>query len=1426
MLKILFNFPTRERPDRFKKSLDSILNNCEGDFRVIVKLDRDDPTISRYLALVDEYRNYPIIWNIGDSKNKVNAINRDISNLEWDVVFCWADDIFAIYKGFDNIIRGSFTDINSWPCFWDGYRKDDLITMCIVSRVNYDRFGYVYYPGYESLYCDNEMTEIARIMGGLNVIRHPQIVKHNHPALNTNVRFDELNTKNDKSSSVDKKLFEERKNNNFYINNNDELLALKYQQEPLEYEGLIYKYFNPKKKLTIFEVGACQCEDTLKLQKLFPNSDIHAFEPIPDNYNKGRQKISGITLNNIAVSDHKGEDDMYVSSGAPCGSGEFYGNKSSSLLAPYKHLEIFEWCKFNKKVRVKVDTIANYITKKNIKHINFIHMDVQGAELQVLKGCGAFISNVDIVFLEVARIEMYKDQALLPDINDFFISNGFELIYQNVSDVAGNQLWARIKSDLLFTSMPKYCINLAKEVDRRVGVAGEFEKLGLSINFYNAIDGKKLEPSRTMTANEIACSRSHRNIIKEAKRQGLEYVYICEDDIKFCDDFWKRIRRIESCGLDYDMLFLGGHFSDKEAMPIESSPTIHDNIYRVYRLAGAYSYIVKSTAYDKILNAPEKFAIDALYCYFIQKQVKAYAFIPFLTTCAPCFSNITGVYMEYPHVKWYYSKKIEMITYTKLGKNGRLGNQLFQVAAAIAIAKDNKTTAKLPVNWQYRNYFNVPDKYFGDTSPDLLVNVSNYHYDISKLEKVDFEKCVDLFGYFQSEKYFKNIKKDIIKWFTPKVARLDEWSVGMHIRRGDFVGNKAHINLKPEYYISAIDKYFNDPRYKFYICTDDPDYARFHFKGDRFIIADRTELEDFDVMVSCQNHILANSSFSWWGAYLAQSKRVIRPAKSFRGVLDPLSEKDLWQPEWITHEDHRIDLSDVTFITTFKYDHPDRIENLDIFMDQLGAYKTNILIGEMGGQIVKEKYPKNYVDLNFIKVFHHTRSNNILAALAKTEIVINIDCDIVVPPNQIYEAVKMLRNGYEFVFPYEGIFVRVGNGSNDRNQDYIKLIKEAGDIGILKGIEFFGMSSDNIESHGGVFGFRKGVYFKYGGDNENYVSYAPEDTDRAYRFRTLSKYGRVSGSLYHLNHFCGVDSTNMNPYFNASVKEWGKVRAMNKKQLLAYIKTWEWDYSKVKTLKDIDKGSCIKTTKNNITDVTFIIPVKYDHPDRKENLNLCISFLRYWFDTNIIIGEQGGDKFSYVKDIGCEYVKFDSMHEFHRTQMINKLTSIAKTPIVFNWDADVVAPPNQVLDAVNYLRNGGEFAYPYNGTFIKIDKDKASQFGISLDISMLFSAEHQKIVSDSDGGAIGYKKDAFFRIGGENEHYMSHSPEDRDRKYRIETLAEYTRIPGPLFHINHYKSKDSIHDNQYKVINKSEWRKVGQMSKAELTKYIKTWKWI
>jgi len=249
----------------------------------------------------------------------------------------------------------------------------------------------------------------------------------------------------------------------------------------------------------------------------------------------------------------------------------------------------------------------------------------------------------------------------------------------------------------------------------------------------------------------------------------------------------------------------------------------------------------------------------------------------------------------------------------------------------------------------------------------------------------------------------------------------------------------------------------------------------------------------------------------------------------------------------------------------------------------------------------------------------------------------------------------------------------------------------------------------------------------------------------------------------------------------------------------------------------------------NAKDVTFIIPVKYDHPDRKENLELTLKFIHKYFDTNIIIGEQGTMKFGIYN--GEDYITFP-YDEFHRTKMLNQMVLVSNTSIIVNWDADVLVNPEQLKLAFEVIRNGlAEFVYPYDGRFARLNrKEWYPLLKRKLDLSLLEGCTFKGMYftdKESVGGAIVFDKKSFIKAGMENEHFISHAPEDVERFWRFNALGfKVERVNGPIYHMDHWCGPDSGHGNDFKIINRSEWRRVKNMSIQELRDYISTWPWV
>lgn len=190
---------------------------------------------------------------------------------------------------------------------------------------------------------------------------------------------------------------------------------------------------------------------------------------------------------------------------------------------------------------------------------------------------------------------------------------------------------------------------------------------------------------------------------------------------------------------------------------------------------------------------------------------------------------------------------------------------------------------------------------------ETIVREKSFPFDSSVLNSR--EKNIHLFGYWQSEKYFKDIRKIILEDFAfikPLNRRnqetlleiTDSNSVSIHVRRGDYVADKKtqefHGVYGSDYYskaIKAVSKMVRQAHHEpvFFFFSDDIDWVKKNIKtkfnnvyvdwntGDRSYV-------DMQLMKSCKHNILANSSFSWWGAWLNQNpnKIVIAPTHWFR----------------------------------------------------------------------------------------------------------------------------------------------------------------------------------------------------------------------------------------------------------------------------------------------------------------------------------------------------------------------------------------------------------------------------------------------------------------------------------------------------------------------------------------------------------------
>jgi hypothetical protein len=280
---------------------------------------------------------------------------------------------------------------------------------------------------------------------------------------------------------------------------------------------------------------------------------------------------------------------------------------------------------------------------------------------------------------------------------------------------------------------------------------------------------------------------------------------------------------------------------------------------------------------------------------------------------------------------------------------GGLGNQMFQYAAGLALAErlqkklivdcswfgvdPNRTFALAPFGISAQNPFHsAPSK----RTSGLISRVSNkisrvidkfnptifyessFRYDIA-FEKI--KKPLVLDGYFQSERYFSAISKRISDTFIVREQAskqasmlLDEIKVNdsicVHIRRGDYISNPSanayHGTCSLEYYyqaISLIAENLSTPHC--YVFSDDPRWVELNFRGEiPFTLVDIHSAdqahEDLRLMMACRHFVIANSSFSWWAAWLGADtqKTVIYPREWFKNNTQDIT--DLIPHTWST----------------------------------------------------------------------------------------------------------------------------------------------------------------------------------------------------------------------------------------------------------------------------------------------------------------------------------------------------------------------------------------------------------------------------------------------------------------------------------------------------------------------------------------------
>ena len=253
-----------------------------------------------------------------------------------------------------------------------------------------------------------------------------------------------------------------------------------------------------------------------------------------------------------------------------------------------------------------------------------------------------------------------------------------------------------------------------------------------------------------------------------------------------------------------------------------------------------------------------------------------------------------------------------------------------------------------------------------------------------------------------------------------------------------------------------------------------------------------------------------------------------------------------------------IDLLDFTFNIPLKIESEDRLYNTDLFLEYImGICKTNIIIYENDTsskiQHLLNKYP--FIKYKLIPndgIFHRTRFLNMMAKESETPFVINCDIDCIVSQQQFDLSAQVLRtNQLDVCNPFDqctqNLYKKFHNIIKTRDLSKIHIPTQCY------------CENNSLVALGGIVMWNKKKFVQCGMENENFISWGPEDWERIVRAQKLEiRFAKIKGNLFHLQHSRSANSTDANPYYAKNQMEYSKIKAMNKKELEDYISTWNW----------------------------------------------------------------------------------------------------------------------------------------------------------------------------------------------------------------------------------------------------------------------------
>ena len=255
---------------------------------------------------------------------------------------------------------------------------------------------------------------------------------------------------------------------------------------------------------------------------------------------------------------------------------------------------------------------------------------------------------------------------------------------------------------------------------------------------------------------------------------------------------------------------------------------------------------------------------------------------------------------------------------------------------------------------------------------------------------------------------------------------------------------------------------------------------------------------------------------------------------------------------------------------------------------------------------------------------------------------------------------------------------------------------------------------------------------------------------------------------------------------------------------------------------------------------TFIIPVRIESEDRMRNVITVLCYLLENFDTKVILKEVDTESvfekevLPQIKDYLGDAINnlthvFEQSDDpvFYRMKIINEMLHMSDTPVIANYDGDVLFKPETYTKAVEMIDGGYDIVYPYGfGEYQKqvfADDNDVSEF-LSNDFDFDILDKKSKMYDAQYGHVQFLNRTSYIDAGMENVNFRGSSPEDKERHFRFEKLGyKVGRIDDQVYHLEHSRGRNSwpnsVEGNPYMKENFEVWEKINKMNTQELWDY-------